>query len=265
MATTDSANQSELLAKLARLEEQVTALTLELEAKKRLTHTLEESNSEDRKKIADLEAALIIAQKSMLSRTTEIIRTYQQEIKSSFHNFALKSGVDQVQSLVDSVTQLTKQSKELFDRNFNLLKSGLQTVSEQMYQWPSLGKEYVDTVLLKKIKLQINELIQQINRFSMNLTRFTETKLIMPVSFIYKDSLSSIQALPEKIKYSLGNYFSDPKAYSNFSVAAKDKVVTTLQEMFEMISKGIKKLNQSIRTYVDEHSSRTIDHSLTPA
>jgi DNA gyrase/topoisomerase IV subunit A len=267
MVISDSENASELTVKLARLEEQISSLTLELESKKRQMSSLEKGSSEDRKKIADLEAALIIAQQSMLDRTLDIIRSYQQQIILDIDEKGLRPTLDYIQELVKTTESFTKQTKELVNKNLSLLTTTFKTTSDNMYQWPSQSREFLDTIVINKIKIQISELIQQINQYSVALSRFSETKLLRPASFFYNDTIDAAKAIPEKCRSLFQKKLSGFQIdfSKDISGTTKDLVVSSLQELLTMITNSIKKLNSNIKNYIEEHSSRTIDHSLNPA
>ena len=48
------------------------------------------------------------------------------------------------------------------------------------------------------------------------------------------------------------------------SNTAIDYAVSTLQGLLTIITSKLKKLNDAVKNYIDEHSSRPIDHALSP-
>ena len=73
MVSIDTANTSDLLTKLARLEDQVSVLSAELALKDESINTLSQTLSGRQTQISELEAALVIAQQTLIVKTKERI------------------------------------------------------------------------------------------------------------------------------------------------------------------------------------------------
>ena len=195
MDANDSANTSDLLAKLNKLEEQVSSLSLELKAKKKKISQLNLAVKEQRAQISDLDEALVFAQKSLLDRLLEKIQHYQRQVKHDIDEKAINPAVTQIQQQLQTIQEMVNNSKNYMNKRIILVQDNFRATSDVLQQWPVKTKAFLEKDVVERYTLQVNQLQVTLLQYVETMRDQAEQDILRPIVTAVKKIPGQCQAL----------------------------------------------------------------------
>lgn len=189
MDANGSANTSDLLAKLNRLEEQVSSLSSQLAVKKKKISQLNLTVKEQQAQISDLDEALVFAQKSLLDRLLEKIQHYQQQVKHDIDEKAINPAVTQIQQQLQTIQEIVNSSKDYITKRIVLVQDNVRATSDVLQQWPVKTKAFLEKDVVERYKLQVNQL-------QVTLLQYVETMKDQAEQDILKPIMNTVKKIP---------------------------------------------------------------------
>lgn len=171
------ANNSDLPAKLANLEDQVIKLTSELAIDKDTIDKLKQLVSEKQSEIAELEAALIAAQRTLSDKVLSQIRDYQHRISAQ----AVTPALQKIQQQIDQIQQYITEIKQFIDSQIIVINNTIRKTSTIVSELPTHARAFFAQAYAEIVKSKINQLIALMNQHIEKIKQLIEQKVIDPV------------------------------------------------------------------------------------
>lgn len=188
----------ELLGQLAQLEQQVSILTQALQSKTETVESLEHSLAESQTRLAELEAALNIAQHSLLSLIWMKIAEYRRLLQSGSLGESTVVKLKEIKNLLEVAKSLPVTAKNYFAMNI------LETASRKLRDTKDDTFNYYQKIL-SALAIRHGEMLDQ---FSGNYRHLTDEilhaldqKVLWPIKNARDDLTEIWHAAPGEIKF----------------------------------------------------------------
>ena len=263
MVSIDTANTSDLLTKLARLEDQVSVLSAELAFKDESINTLNQSLSSRQTQISELEAALVIAQQTLIIKTKERIENLKQRIQSQMYDKALTPALEQIQQQVETLKKFIHDSKDFMNKKIHLLNSNIHSTSEMLQQWPAKTREHLEKNVVEKQKAYINELVAKLNEYLQITLNLAEQKVIIPASSLYADTLATAKNVPGQFKDIYQNKLYYPAVslveeiydyFKDLFLIVKNLIIAVAYKLVDMVKMWLEQLKALVQNITSRYS-----------
>ncbi len=198
MQSNPSLEQSELFGQLAHLEQQVSTLTIALQNKTATVDSLKKSLSESQTRLAELEAALNIAQHSLLSLIWMKIAEYRRLLQGGMLGASTVTKLAQIKDLLEVVRSLPVAAKDYFAMNI------LETGTQKLRGAKADALNYYQNIL-NALAIRHSEMLGQFNGNYRHLTdeilHTLDQKVLWPLKNVGDDIKELWQAAPGELKF----------------------------------------------------------------
>lgn len=239
---------SDLLGQLAHLEQQVSTLTHALETKCGTIESLEKSLSEKQSRVAELEAALHIAQHSLLSLIWLKISEYRRLLTNGNINGSALTKLTQIKNLLEITRALPVTAKQYFAMNI------LETGEKKLRNAKADVFDHYQTVT-HALATRHRELL---DRFSGNyrhlldeILHALDQKILWPIKNIRDDIKELWQESPEEIKFFWqGKIVRPAQQWANSARVEIHKLQLDAQAVLARWARYLKKLLSDMQTMI---------------
>lgn len=265
-------DKSDFLGQLAHLEQQVSVLSSELQARSETIELLERSLNEKRLRISELEAALRIAQQSMLDMAWDNIRHCPQQIWAGIGRnltgpqFArLREFLELIRSSWVSARQFTetyiispgRHLAEVIMRNIEAMRddsaSYYQNILNVIVSMYRMGLKQINVFFAQSIE-EAQTMIDQ--------------KVLWPVRNAYEDVHETLRTMPSEAGFILQNNIVRPLRqyagglsikYSKVHIEVQSLVADVRRMLQPWLSRWYNIVTGKIKSFNDAHSFGTSD------
>ncbi|CCE22566.1 hypothetical protein [Methylotuvimicrobium alcaliphilum] len=198
MSLNPNNEHSELLGQLAHLEQQVSILTQALQTKSETVESLEKSLSESQSRLAELEAALNIAQHSLLSLIWMKIAEYRRLLQGGTLGASTVAKLAQIKDLIEVARSLPVTAKDYFA--MNILETGTRKLNDAKVDVLNYYQNILNTLASRH-----RDMLGQFNGNYRHLTdeilHMLDQKVLWPIKNARDDFKEVWQAAPGEIKF----------------------------------------------------------------
>lgn len=243
----------DLLGQLAHLEQQVSTLTQTLQSNTQTIESLEKSLSERQSRVAELEAALHIAQHSLLSLIWLKISEYRRLLLSGEINESALSKLTQIKSLLETARSLPVTAKHYFA--MNILETGSQKLRDA-----KIDAFHHYQNLLNTLAIRHSELLGQFNGNYRHLLdeilHTLDQKILWPIKNVRDDIKEFWQEAPEEIKFFWhGKIVRPAQQLTGSAMVEVHKLQLDIQAVLTRFARYLKKLFHDIETLIADKIS----------
>ncbi|MDD5578590.1 MAG: hypothetical protein PHY16_04825 [Methylobacter sp.] len=198
MDSNKRANKSNLLAKLNRLEDQVSTLSLQMESNRKTIGILKQCLSERDSQIYELESKLVFAQKSLLVKVADKINYCRHQIKNEINETLIKLYIEKIQQQIKSIQIFIEESRVFITRKKRLIHEQILTATERVNKCPDQARNYFEKTVLNPVHLIINEGVDLIYSNLKTASGLVEQGIIKPAKALYEEVVTVAFALPSQ-------------------------------------------------------------------
>ena len=142
-----STDTNDMLAKLTRLENQVSTLTLQLQSNQEIIDQLKQSLSDRELLLQELEAKLIVTPRSLLQNVITIIDQCRQQIKNGIDEKIINPSLTQIQKQVETIQAFVHESSYFINKKKMLIYQNIHTTTTAVNKYPERAKKYFAMVI----------------------------------------------------------------------------------------------------------------------
>lgn len=195
MQAAATADYGDLIGQLTHLEQQVSSLTQSLQTKTASIEQLEKSLSDKQQRIAELEAALHIAQHSLLSLIWLKIAEYRRSLASGVDHDRLFNQLTRIDELIETARSLPVSVKNYVSMNIlDTGKARLEQTKIDIFDYYRRTVESLTAHYRKTLAHLEGGLLDEAHHAF-------DRKIVWPVKNV-RDDLSDLwQAAPDEIKF----------------------------------------------------------------
>jgi len=142
-----STDTNDTLAKLTRLENQVSTLTQQLQSNQEIIDQLKRSLSDRELQLRELEAKLIVTPRTLLENIITIIHQCRQQIKNGIDEKIIHPSLTQIQRQVETIQAFVHESSYFINKKKALIYQNIHTTTHAVNQYPERAKKYLARVI----------------------------------------------------------------------------------------------------------------------
>lgn len=249
MQLENSAPHNDLASKLANLEEQVTQLTSELAIDRATISQLKQLVSEKQSEIAQLEAALNAARRTLNDKLLLQIRDYQQHIQTQFITPALQK----IQAQINCIQGYIAEIKQFINRQIIAITMTIHKTSAVVSKLPAHTQAFFAKTYAEIVTAKINHLITATNQSIEKIKRLIEHDVVASIQTTLDKMITTskkrtavlrvnaeqklIKGLSESVSELFDDLMFSGKELVNDSInrlhAAMQKLLTRLQQLIQ--------------------------------
>jgi len=170
-----STDTNDMLAKLNRLESQVSTLSLQLQTNQETIDQLKLSLNERESHIQELEARLIVTPYTLLQNVITIIHQCRQQIKNGIDEKIINPSVTQIQKQIEIIQAFVYESTYFINKKRMLIYQNIHITTNAVNRYP-----------------------QQIKKNFRIAMALLERKVIHPCKVLYEEITVALLALPSQ-------------------------------------------------------------------
>lgn len=199
MVSKNSADTSDLSAKLNRLEDQVAKLTAQIKTNKQAISELKLVISQRDAHIHELESKLGYAQRSLLEKAIHKIEQCRNQLKTGIDEKVINPTVTQIQQHIKTAQEFVDEAKELLAGKKALVDNRILVARDKVVQCPEQAKLYVDKSVIEPVQALFNQTLESINTQVKTTRNLVENKAIYPGKVLFDEVVSTAQNLPDRV------------------------------------------------------------------
>ncbi|MGR9044791.1 MAG: hypothetical protein ACU83N_05805 [Gammaproteobacteria bacterium] len=271
-----SDEKGELWGQLAHLEQQVSLLTSELQARAETIELLERSLSEKQRHISELEASLRVAHQSMLDLAWDNIQHYQQKLWAGVSRNLTDSKLAQLRNLLElirSFPELTRHYAEvrIIEPSRHFVKVAINTVEAVRGDSTAYYQHAINT-LVSKYRMGVKQLIEFFARFIEEAQHLFDQRVCWPIKNVWEDINETMKELPSEAGYLLQQKIVRPVwqyvgrlsvKFSKLQIEFMALVAKLRQVVQPLLSDWHRIVTGKIKSFKDTHSFGSHDQGMT--
>ncbi|PKM13518.1 MAG: hypothetical protein CVV13_00965 [Gammaproteobacteria bacterium HGW-Gammaproteobacteria-3] len=268
--------KSELFEQLAELEQKVSTLSSELITRSETIALLERSLSEKQSHISELEAALRVAQQSMLNLAWDSVQHYRQQIKVGISRSLTEPKFVQLMKLLELIRSFPAQSQHfaeirIIEPGRRLGRITLNTItaikSDSVGYWQNTRDG-----LMSKCRMSLQQLNAFFARFIEEAQTVIDTQVLWPAKNAYEDIHGFLHEAPAEAKFLLLNKIVTPAWHFLWALSAQyHKIQVQIQSLIAQLkdsaqpslSRCYDHVNSKIKHFKDTHSFGAPNHPMS--
>ncbi|MGR9114708.1 MAG: hypothetical protein ACU85E_03005 [Gammaproteobacteria bacterium] len=239
-------DKGDLWGQLAHLEHQVSVLSSELQSRSETIELLERTLNEKQLHISELEAALKVAQQSMLDLAWDNVQHYLQQMRAGIgHNLAdpkwaqLRDLLELIRSFPASIIRFTEV--RIIQQGRYFVKVAIDHVAAIRSDSASYYRNTLN-VIVAKYRMGLEQIMAFFARFFDEVQNTIDQKILWPIKNVYEDINEALKDAP-----------------SEFRLLFRDKVVKPASQTLGMLSVKYSKLQIEVHSLLAR-----LGHSVQP-
>lgn len=170
-----STDTNDMLAKLTRLENQVSTLSLQLQSNQETIDQLKLSLTMRELHIYELETKLIVTPHTLLQNIITIIHQCRQQIKNGIDEKIINPTLTQIQKQIEIIQSVVHESTYFINKKKMLIYQNIHTTTNAVNKYPQQAKKHFDLAMA-----------------------LLEQKVIHPCKVLYEEITVALLALPSQ-------------------------------------------------------------------
>jgi hypothetical protein len=235
VVSNDNTGTSDLSAKLNRLEDQVTKLTVQIKTNKQTISELKLHISQRDKQIQEMELKLGYAQQSLLEKAVSKIEQCRDQLKTGIDEKVINPTVSQIKQHIKSAQELVDEAKAVILEKKAFVDGRILFVRDKAVQCPELAKSYVEKSVIAPAQALYNQTLETISTQAKTTRNLVENKAIYPGKVLCDEIVATAQSLPDKLMSLLRVQVIEPIAQANKKVSSVAD--TIYPDTIDLISK----------------------------
>lgn len=228
-------DKRDLLGQLTKLEQQVSALSSEIRAKSETIEILERSLNEKQLHISELEAALRVAQQSMLDLAWDNVQHYQQQIRAGISRSLTDPKFAQFTKLLELIRSFPTLSRQFIEiRIVNPGRHFVPVASKNIDAVKGDSTWYYQNtlkIIISKYRLSLERIKALFALFIEETQNFVDQKVLWPIRNACDDVNEILHEAPAEARFLL-----------------KEKVVKPLWQYFWSLSVRFSKVQIEVQS-----------------
>ncbi|MSS76532.1 MAG: hypothetical protein EXR90_06645 [Methyloglobulus sp.] len=220
MVSNNNIGTSDLSAKLSRLEDQVTKLTVQIKTNKQTISELKLHISQRDKQIQEMELKLGYAQQSLVEKAVSKIEQCRDQLKTGIDEKVINPTVSQIQQHIKSAQELVDEAKAVIIEKKAFVDSRILLVRDKAVQCPELAKLYVEKSVIAPAQALYNQTLETIGGQAKATRSLVENKAIYPGKALCDEIVATAQSLPDKLMSLLRGQVIEPIVQANKKVSS---------------------------------------------
>lgn len=270
-----SDDNSDLLGQLAQLEQKVSKLSSELQARSETIELLERSLNEKRLHILELEAALRVAQQSMLDLAWDNVQRYQQQIWAGISHQLTDPKFAQLRNLMESIRSFLMLIRQFTE--IGIIKPGRYFVHIVMENIDAIRGDptsyYQNTlnVIVSKCHMRLKQINAFFAQFIEEVQAIIDQKVLWPIKNAYEDINEILKEVPSEAGFLLQNKIVRPVwqhaggltiKFSKVHIEVQRLIANVRRSVQPMLSRWYNIIIGKIKSFKDTHSSGSSDRGM---
>lgn len=210
MESNNAANNSDLLVKLNRLEDQVSTLSSQLEFNKIMITQLKQSVVDRDLQISELEMKLTAAQYSLQKKAFDKIEQCREQIKNGVDIKLVNPVLTQIQKYLERVECLVAEAKDFISNKKAKLQDNLNYTSNLIHQAPGYAINYFEKNVVEPANALVKKTMQAVDSSYKGGMDWFEQELLDPGKIILDRIVFVAQEWPLDAKLVLQTRVIDP-------------------------------------------------------
>ena len=268
--------KGDLWGQLAHLEQQVSLLTSELQARSETIELLERSLNEKQRHISELEAALRVAQQSMLDLAWDNVQHYQQQLWAGVSRNLTESKLAQLRQLLELIRSFPALLRHyieirIIEPGRHFVRIAVTTIGAVRGDSAAYYQNTLNTLVLK-YNLGIKQLTEFFARFIEEAQHLLDHRVCWPIKNAWEDLNEFRKELPSEAGFLLREKIIRPawqyvgRLSVNFSKAQieiQGLIDNFLRLAQPLWSRWYKRVSGKIKSFKDSHSFGPHDRGMT--
>jgi hypothetical protein len=258
MESHNTTNTSDLLVKLARLEDQVSTLSSQLELNKILIGQLKQSLSDRDLQISELEAKLSTAQISLQKITLDKINQCREQIKKGMDVNLINPVLTQIRKYIELIEGLVAEAGAFIGSKKVQVQDNFNATSNFIQRCPSYAQAYFEKNLLAPANAIVKKTMQSAdNSYKVGMDRL-EQELLKPGKALFDRIVFVARELPLNARLILQTRVLDPAlVYVDNMPGYINEVGAGIVARLKQLIKQIRHLIQQCLDFIEEQIKKS--------
>lgn len=254
----NTANTSDLLVKLTRLEDQVSTLSSQLELSKATISRLHQSLSDRDLQISELQTKLTIAQNSLQKTTIDKIVQCRELIKKGIDGKLVNPILTQIGKYLEVIEGLVAEARAFINSKKEQLHDHINSTSNLMHQGPGHALVYFEKNVVEPVNSIVKKaLLSADNNYKIGRD-WLEQELVEPGKVLFDRIVYVARELPLDARLVFQTRVLDPAlTYIDKLPAVINNLgedgATKLKQLIAQIGRAI----QKCLDYIEEHIKKS--------
>ncbi len=210
MESFNANNNSELLTRLNRLEDQVSMLSSQLESSKITISQLNQSLSDRDLQISELEQRLTTAHNSLQKTTINKIYQCREQIKKGIDATIVNPVLTQIQKYIDMTEGLIAEARDFINKKRAFLHENLNATTNLMSQSPDQAIRYFEKTVVEPAHTLIKNILVAVDSNNKAGKVWLEQELVGPGKVLIDRIVFTVRELPLDTRIIIQTRVIDP-------------------------------------------------------